>query len=218
MKSYSAGRSAGRSVVALAGRRIDAPGGDPPRFPLDMAERVRDRVRDVLLGEAAITLVSSAACGADLLALDAAAQLGLRRRIVLPLPVARFRKVSVVDRPGDWGPLFDRCIDDARTAADLVVLDCQDATMDAAFSTANERILQEAAALAVAPGATSTAAPGAPITAAQDTPPGVPPMAVRVVAVLVWDGEPRGADDHTAAFGRLARERGLAVIEIPTHE
>ena len=47
-------------------------------------------------------LVCSAACGADLIALQAAGRVSLRRRIVLPFEPSRFRDSSVVDRPGDW--------------------------------------------------------------------------------------------------------------------
>ena len=202
MKGYRTGRS----IIALAGRRIDAPGSASPRFPLDMTHRVRERLRDVMLNEGAVALVASAACGADLIALDVAAQLGLRRRIVLPLPADRFRNLSVVDRPGDWSSLFDPSINDARAAGDLVVLDtdhspvdgsdADGAALDAAFAAATGRILQEAEALAGEPGT----------------------QGLRVVGVLVWDGVSRGADDHTAAFGRLVRERGHTVIEVATDE
>jgi hypothetical protein len=64
------------SVIALAGRRIDAPGADPPRFPLERVSAVRRRLADLLVQEQATALVCSAACGADLAALEAAEQLG----------------------------------------------------------------------------------------------------------------------------------------------
>jgi hypothetical protein len=37
-----------------------------------------------------------------------------------------------------------------------------------------------------------------------------------VVAVLVWEGESRGEDDLTEAFGREARLRGLPVVHVLT--
>jgi hypothetical protein len=95
-------------VIALAGRRVDPPDADFVRFPLKNVLAVRLRIRDALTRHAATTVVASAACGSDLLALDEAGALGLRRRIVLPFDRARFRMTSVVDRPGDWGALFDR--------------------------------------------------------------------------------------------------------------
>ena len=67
-------------------------------------------------------VVSSAACGADLLALEQAGGLGLRRRVVIPFDRERFRAGSVVDRPGDWGGLYDSILDAVGAQGDLVVL------------------------------------------------------------------------------------------------
>src|SRR4029450_10857441 len=38
---------------------------------------------------------------------DAAGALGVARHVVLPFDRIRFRRTSVVGRPGDWGPLYD---------------------------------------------------------------------------------------------------------------
>src|ERR1700694_5191780 len=110
------------AVIALAGRRIDAPDTDPPRSPRETAPIVRQRIAALLSAEHAEALVCSAACGTDLIALTEAERLGLRRRIVLPFPAKRFRETSVTDRPGAWGPLFDRMIALAEGANDLVTL------------------------------------------------------------------------------------------------
>ena len=64
-----ANQASGGTVVALAGRRIDAPGADPPRFPPERVPAVRQRLVDMLAAEQAAVLVCSAACGADLVAL-----------------------------------------------------------------------------------------------------------------------------------------------------
>src|SRR5206468_4171009 len=90
------------------GRRIDGPGADAPRFPSQNVALVRRRVADALVAERAAAPVSSAACGADLVALEKAEHLGVRRRIVLLFAPKRFRVTSLVDRPGEWGPVFDR--------------------------------------------------------------------------------------------------------------
>ena len=111
------------AVAALAGRRIDAPDAKEARFPLANVARVRERIAAVLRQHQVAALVASAACGADLIALDEAARLGARRRIVLPFPVDKFREKSVTDRPGDWGALYDRLVRDAAQAGDLIVLD-----------------------------------------------------------------------------------------------
>src|SRR5689334_16384562 len=109
----------GAAIIALAGRRIDTPDTDPPRFPLGGVPLVRRRLAELFRVERATALVCSAACGADLVALEEAERLGIRRRIVLPFPPERFRETSVVDRPGDWGSAFDRLVAAARAAGDL---------------------------------------------------------------------------------------------------
>jgi hypothetical protein len=76
-------------------------GAERVRFPLENAPVVRSRVRAFLNDRGASMLVSSAACGADFISLNAAGELGLGRRIVLPFDAPRFREVSVTDRPGD---------------------------------------------------------------------------------------------------------------------
>ena len=103
------------AVVALAGRRIDLPEAQVSRFPLENVQEVGRRICEALYKMHAVALVCSAACGADLVALEQAKQLGLRRRIVLPFAPEKFRETSVVDRPGDWGPLYDQQV--AATAA-----------------------------------------------------------------------------------------------------
>src|ERR1700687_257733 len=107
------------AIVALAGRRVDPVDADTRRFPLENVTLVRKRLSELFVAERATALVSSAACGADLAALEAAERLGLRWRIVLPFAPERFRQTSVIDRPGDWGPVFDRLIAQSRIAGDL---------------------------------------------------------------------------------------------------
>lgn len=185
--------SGAAAVAALAGRRPDAPDAQEERFPLRNAGAVRARIADVLRDRGVGTLVCSAACGADLLALDAAAELGLRRVVVLPFDAERFRRSSVVDRPGDWGDAYDAVLADVRARGDLVVLSADGDGSPAAYQAATHAILDRAVELA-----------------------GGDPS--RVVAVLAWEGGSRGGGDHTAEFRDSARARGMAVNEIDTHE
>jgi hypothetical protein len=190
----SQGNHPSTSIIALAGRRIDAPGTTPPRFPLSKVEEVRSRLVGVFTRLQAVALVCSGACGADLVALEAAEQLGMRRRIVLPFPPQRFRKISVVDRPGDWGRVFDRQIAAAAKSDDLVVLDFK-GDDGRGYAAANEAIIHETLTL------TRTAEQGRPH---------------RLVALLVWEGTRRQGSDATAAFGDLAQKAGFEVITILT--
>src|ERR1700681_850264 len=104
--------SAGGSVVVLAGRRIDARSAEDPKFPSERINLVRKEIAGNLLSARAHALVCSAACGADLLALDVAEELNIPTRVVLPFSAERFRETSVIDRPNPdfWGNLFDRVI------------------------------------------------------------------------------------------------------------
>lgn len=176
-------------IVALAGRRIDAPHVTEVRFPPTRVANVKTEIRRLLQEGHATAFVGSAACGADLIGLDAAASLALRLRIVLPFAPDEFRKTSVVDRPGDWGTLYDRVIERVRSAGDLVVL--EQASGDDAYRATNGAILDEALSLAE-----------------QDK--------RRVVAMIVWDGKSRGKDDITEQFRGEAIARGLRVVEVST--
>ena len=178
------------TTVALAGRRIDAPGA-AVRFPLARVDAVADALGDYFRRHAVTHLVSSAACGADLVALSVAATAGVARRtVVLPFDVATFRQTSVTDRPGAWGPLYDRIVAEVAGEGGLVLLGLE-AAAPGAYDTATERILDVAATAA-----------------------GVDAGAVR--ACLVWEGATRGGGDHSLALADGARRRGWPVDEVLT--
>ena len=177
------------TVIALAGRRIDATDAAITRFPLEHVGVVRDRIAEYFRAKQPRGLVCAAACGADLLALDTARHFDIARHVVLPFSPDLFRARSVVDRPGHWGDLFDRVIADARQAGTLRIetLNPNDADV---FELANERILARALALA-----------------SQHAQPR---------ALIVWDGAPRPRGDVTLAFANSAMGLGLPVDEIFT--
>lgn len=152
------------SVVAFAGRRIDADLQESVRFPLSQVEVVRERLRGAFVKEQARVVVSSAACGVDLIGQDVAWELGLRRLIVLPFAGARFRETSVTDRPGYWGPVFDRLVSNLPSEDVRVGQDTGD---EDAYLRANEAILDAAQEVAANE---------------------------RVVALVAWDGRRRASD------------------------
>lgn len=173
-------------VIAMAGRRIDAKDAKEARFPAENEKLVRERIERWLKGAGARAVVSSAACGADILGLEAAGALGLPRRVVLPFSRDIFRETSVVDRGGDWGRRYDRLMENA----EVVSLDYEGGE-DAAYGAVNHAVLDEAMVVAA-------------------------DLEQVVTALLVWNGESRGPDDLTAAFGEAARQRGFPVVEIST--
>ena len=176
-------------IIALAGRRVDAINAEEPRFPLQNVEQVSKNVRALLEEHSATAVVCSAACGADLVSLREAGKLRLQRRVVLPFSREKFREGSVVDRPGDWGELYDSILDEVEAKGDLVVLNL--AKDDEAYSATNRAILDQAIALGMK-------------------------RSEPVGATLVWDGASRGKNDYTEAFGSEARKRGLPTYEVST--
>ena len=178
-------------IVAFAGRRVDPPNADVPRFPVANVAMVRERIHAELATRDASVLVSSAACGSDLLALDAAGELGIRRIVVLPFREDQFRTTSVVDRGAEWGVIFDRIMREL-SAGDLRLLNRADEG-DAAYVATNEAILETASEVARESDVT-------------DTP----------VAVIAWNGKSRGPRDLTEAFMTAAERRGMKVTQIFT--
>ncbi len=176
-------------IASLAGRRIDAVDADPLQFPEAREDVVASRIAATLKERGVTTLVCAAACGSDLLALEAAQREEIATRIVLPYEAAAFRRSSVVDRGATWGVAFDRLIGDAAAHGALRILGL-DAGDERVYEKANAGILDEALALA------------------ENDP-------ARVVALAVWDGEIAGRTDYTADFIEAARARGIAVQSIP---
>ena len=176
-------------IAALAGRRVDANDVAPARFPLRNIERVSQALEALLVGQDATALVSSAACGADLIGLSVAGKLGLRRRVVLPFSRQRFRETSVADRPGEWGGLYDAILDEVTAMGDLVIM--EELGGADPYRAASHLVLDEAVVLG------------------QE-------RRESVMAVVVWDGMSRGNRDYTDEFGREARTRGLTAFQILT--
>lgn len=172
--------------VLLAGRRPDSDDAEVERFPIENVVLVRERIRALFAERRPGHLVCSAACGADLLALDVAGDLGVRRHVVLPFEQAAFRASSVTDRPGSWGTLFDRVVREVAEAGGLTVLD-EESGDEAAYEAASDRLLEEALGLNV-----------------------------DVLAVAVWEGASRGEGDLTEALLGSASRAGARTTELLT--
>lgn len=198
MAQTRANSKQGMSVIVLAGKRIDAADSETPRFPLEHVDAVKAEIRELFRRVKPQALVCSAANGADLLGLDVARELRIPAYVVLPFDREQFREISVVDRRGEWGPLFDELVDKAEREGRLTVMDStgdnHDAYLDAVIT-----MLDKAAELSV------RAADGQPATS-----PGT------VTAVVVWNGESRGSRDVTLYFMSEAQKRGFASDTIST--
>jgi hypothetical protein len=177
-------------IIALAGRRVDAADAKQEQFPARNVAMVRERIRQMLQSQRAAVLVSSAACGADLLALSEAGCLGLRRRIVLPFEREKFRATSVTDRPGEWEALYDKVLNEVEKNADLLVIQSKKDD-DESYAEASHVIVDEALSLGLQ-------------------------LRQQAIAVLVWEGQSRGAGDLTEEFGTFAQNKGVPVTSVLT--
>lgn len=177
------------AIVAFAGRRIDPPNAETIRFPARNIERVRNDICRELKNQHAQGLVSSAAAGADLLAVKAAINLGITSRIVLSPSVHEFERMSVEDRGSYWTQEFENAI--AAIVPDNITCIPAEPDMTDTFRSINERILTDAVALSVS-------------------------RSDKLVCFAVWDGIKRGEDDFSADFVERAVKRGLPVTHIST--
>jgi len=163
------------------------------RFPADRIEHVKRALHDRFRTDGVSALVCAAACGADLVALKTASELGLRRRIVLPFSVAMFKKSSVIDRPGadpwDWEKMYDQFVGEAESAGELQVLGYSPEDPEV-YEKTNEAILDDAFAIAA-------------------------PDEAELEALVVWDARLRSGHDYTAHFLHQAERRHMLVKSIP---
>lgn len=187
-------------IVTLAGRRIDSPVATIERFPVNNSQAVKSRIKDYFREMNVKHLVCSGACGADLLALQTAGEMGIRRKMILPFERSKFRSISVTDVPGgNWGNLFDSICDELETTNDIVVMDSEE-DMTVAFAKANDEILDQAKK----------------VLDSYATMPDSHAHPRSIKALLVWDGKAKSHEDATHHFSLLARDRGIEVDEILT--
>jgi len=105
-------------ILVFTGHMIDQPQRRAPRFPPALESRARDAIRSRLEAIRPVAGYGAAACGADLLCLEALRELGCETHVILPFPAAEFRRVSVEFANADWGERFDRAL----AAADSVTI------------------------------------------------------------------------------------------------
>ena len=104
------------STVIFTGHMIDRPGRARPRFAAHLAPRVAQSLSEELERVGAVDGFASAACGGDILFLEALLARGARAHVVLPCAVESFRRDCVDVIPGsDWGSRFDRILGTATT-------------------------------------------------------------------------------------------------------
>jgi class 3 adenylate cyclase/tetratricopeptide (TPR) repeat protein len=101
-------------VVVFGGHMVDQPGRYQPRFPNYLAPKVYQAIADALERLEARIGVSSAACGSDILFLEAMLKREGEINVVLSHIKEEFIKTSVTIAPGtDWGPRFEAVLGEA---------------------------------------------------------------------------------------------------------
>lgn len=134
------------SAVFFTGHMVDRVGRLSPRFPPDRAPQVRERIARELEACGATDGFSSAACGGDILFLEAMLARGGRIHITLPCAVEDFRRDCVDVIPGtDWADRFERVI---RQVSTLEILSQQYASDNAMASECCSRVMVGLAARA----------------------------------------------------------------------
>ncbi|MEO8111669.1 MAG: hypothetical protein ABI594_16605 [Ginsengibacter sp.] len=183
-------------VVALAGRRIDAEDASSLRFPTENIEKIKEKLGLFFVEKKPEWLVSSGACGADLIALDVAGELEINRKMILPFDAETFKSTSVTDRPGDWGILFDRIYGELKKESNVVDLG-YDKDEEDIYEKANFDILNEADKI-YSELKNGNSQPGG----------------AKKIAVIIWEGKPKDSGDTTDHFRQEAINRGYEIREI----
>lgn len=122
-------------VLVFTGHMLDRPERASARFPAAIEAGVSEAIRAKLAALRPLAAYGSAACGADLLCLEIARELGAETHIVLPFPPAAFRRASVDFAAGDWGERFERALADADSVT--IASDHQASGSVATFEYAN---------------------------------------------------------------------------------
>jgi len=105
-------------VVMYTGHMIDQLERTKPRFPIALEGAMAAAIRKRFETLRPLAVYGSAACGSDILCLEAMRELGGETHIVLPFPADEFHRVSVDFAAGGWGERFERAL----AAADSVTI------------------------------------------------------------------------------------------------
>lgn len=169
-------------VAVFAGHMIDQPGRPEARFPPELEEPVAREIRRVLEQLDIGIGYASAACGSDIIFLEALLARKGEIHIVLPIPEAVFRKTSVDLIPqGNWGHRFSRVL----KAATQVVVACEHRVSGSPVTYEYANLIQDGLAILKAK--------------LLDT---------DLVPLAVWDGRPGDGPGGTGSLVKYWRRQG----------
>jgi hypothetical protein len=113
-------------VLAFVGHMIDAPDRSTPRFPAALAPAVTAAIRERVARMHLPVVYTSAACGADLIFVEAALEVGAEVNIVLPFDREDFVETSVAPGGNGWETRFR----DALSRAERVIMATEERHLD----------------------------------------------------------------------------------------
>ena len=102
-------------IVMFTGHMIDHPTRPVPRFPAHLEVEAYGAIRERLAAIQPVAVYGSAACGADLLCLEAMRELGGETHVILPFPPEEFHRVSVDFAGANWSRRFELALKSAET-------------------------------------------------------------------------------------------------------
>lgn len=97
-------------VIAFSGHMIDHPNRTTPRFPARLESTVSRVLRERLASLAPSIGYAQAACGADILFLEAMQDAGMQTHVVLPFAPADYLETSVAFAGDAWRARFERAL------------------------------------------------------------------------------------------------------------
>ncbi len=97
-------------VIAFSGHMIDHPARTSPRFPASLEAKVASALRNKLASLGPSIGYAQAACGADILFLEAMQDAGMQTHVVLPFAPADYLETSVGFAGGTWTARFERAL------------------------------------------------------------------------------------------------------------
>jgi class 3 adenylate cyclase len=123
-------------VLIYTGHMIDNPKRETARFPARLESVVGDQIRQRIAKIKPVAAYGSAACGADILCLEAVLEHGGETHITLPFPVEEFMQTSVcIGDEGNWRERFEKVIESAESIT--IASDHQATGSTATFEYAN---------------------------------------------------------------------------------
>lgn len=178
-------------VLMYTGHMIDQAARAAPRFPIELEAAMAAAVRKKFAILRPLAAYGSAACGSDILCLEAMREIGGETHIVLPFPAEEFHRVSVDFAPGGWGERFERALAAANSVT--VTSDHRARGSSATFEYANLVLTGMARLRAQA-------------------------LHTHLLGFAIWDGRPSAGRAGAAELVRIWQSQNVALEQIRTAE